>query len=240
MKLLLTPETKRKVDEILVPLKNPQRWIDMKIPFAPTPYAIVRMEGAPGTGKTALSNYMARQMGCKPIRLEFAGTASDQLGETEKHIAAKFKEATDLEIPVIIMEECESLLVSRKMVNDDNMYMLGLLDTMLIEIDRFIARKIPSLLILTTNHPELLDAAIESRITDVIELFPPVGIAAWKMWNAKLPYQMLEREDLNIWMKKLSDLIVTPRQMEKAILKICRKAMLENREPRFEDFELDK
>lgn len=238
MKLLLTPETKRKVDEILVPLKNPQRWIDMKIPFAPTPYAIVRMEGAPGTGKTALSNYMARQMGCKPIRLEFAGTASDQLGETEKHIAAKFKEATDLEIPVIIMEECESLLVSRKMVNDDNMYMLGLLDTMLIEIDRFIARKVPSLLILTTNHPELLDAAIESRITDVIELFPPVGYQAASMWKSKLPHCMTNfKADELITLAKLG---ATPRQMEKAILKICRKAMLENREPRFEDFELDK
>lgn len=238
MKLLLTPETKRKVDEILVPLKNPQRWMDMKIPFAPTPYAIVRMEGAPGTGKTALSNYMARQMGCKPIRLEFAGTASDQLGETEKHIAAKFAEASELEIPVIIMEECESLLVSRKMVNDDNMYMLGLLDTMLIEIDRFIARKLPSLLILTTNHPELLDAAIESRITDVIELFPPVGHAAINMWRSKMP--KLECAVYLEQLERLAELQATPRQMEKAILKICRKAMLENREPRFEDFELDK
>lgn len=236
MKLILSQELKKQVDEILIPLKNPQGWQDMKIPFAPNPYAIVRMEGAPGTGKTALANYMARQMGCKPLRLEFAGTASDALGGTENHIMDKFQEATELEIPVLIMEECESLLVSRKNLDmERDSHMLGIVDTMLIQIDRFIQRKVPSLLILTTNLPEILDPAIESRITDVIHLFPPVGNAAHRLWLSKLPWLAgMDTDSMN----KLSATGATPRQMEVAILKICRKAMLENREPKFEDFGL--
>lgn len=239
MKLTLAPELKRQVDEILAPLKNPEGWRNMKIPFSPDPYTIVRMEGKAGTGKTVLANYMARQMGCKPLRLEFGSTANNEFGATENCITQRFLEATELEIPVLIMEECESLLISREQLDvKRDSHMLGIVDTMLIQIDRFITRKVPSLLILTTNLPQLLDPAIESRITDVIQLFPPVGRQAQKMWEAKLPYCMLSGQMKLTEMEQLCNLGATPREMEKAILKICRKAMLEGREPRFEDFEL--
>lgn len=242
MKLTLSPEIKRKVQEILAPLKNPEGWSKMGIPFAPNPYAVVRLAGGPGTGKTAMANYMATQMGKKPLRLEFGSTANNEFGATEDRITKKFLEASELEIPTIIMEEAESLLLSREQLDmKRDSHMLGIIDTMLVQIDRFIARKVPSLLIITTNLPELLDPAIESRITDVIQLFPPVGLQAWKLWESKLPNCMfgnLSDLILNEWFNKLCLLQATPRQMEQAILRICRKAMLEKREPRFEDFEL--
>lgn len=240
MKLQLSPEIRKQVNEILAPLKNPEAWAQMGIPFAPSPYAVVRMEGLPGCGKTAMANYMARQLGKSPLRLEFGSTANNEFGATEGRIAAKFLEATELEIPCIIMEEAESLLISREkldMMRDS--HMIAVVDTMLVNIDRFIARKVPSLLIITTNLPELLDPAIESRITDVVKLFPPVGMQSIRLWESKLPTCMLKAYDANAWILGLATLGATPRQMEQAILKICRKAMMEKREPKFEDFELN-
>lgn len=237
MKLTLTPEVRDQVNQILAPLQNPDQWKALELPFAPSASAIVRMEGAPGTGKTALANYMSRKMKKPPIHISFAGVASVQLGETEAKITATFNSAHETETPVIIMEECDAILWSRDKVSEDTLYQLGFINTLLTEIDRFINRDIPSLLILTTNYPQLLDSAMESRITDVINLFPPVGEQAERMWKAKLPFVMLQNMSKKEF-SQLAELGATPRQMEKAIMKVCRLAMHKNISPSFADFDL--
>ncbi len=235
MKLTLAPDLKRQVAEILAPLKDPALWKAMAIPFAPHPYAVVRMEGAPGTGKTALAEYMARRMEKPPIHVDFAGVASPVLGDTEKRITEAFAKAAETETPTIIFEECEALLFDRAKLTDDEMFKLSFMDTLLKEVDKFIARPIPSLLILTTNYPKLIDAALESRVTDVVYLSPPVGTHAINLWNSKLPPCMKDN-----WKEidRLAQLGATPRQMEQSVLRIARKASYEKRMPVFADFQL--
>lgn len=237
-KLTLSKAVRQQVDEILAPMKDPAKWAALKLPFAPTPSAIVRMEGGPGTGKTALANYMARRMPKPPMHLSFAGVASHAFGETESKITALFAAAHETETNTIVMEECDAILWSRDNVTEDTMYVLGIINTLLIEIDRLIARKeVPSLLILTTNHPKLLDAAMERRVTDVIKLSPPVGEHAVRMWEAKIPFVMSQNMSKENF-AQLAELGATPDQMEKAILRVCRKAMHANIEPNFADFGL--
>lgn len=235
MKLTLLPEVKAQVDEILLPLLEPDKWKAFGLPFAKEPYAIVRMEGLPGTGKTALANYMARRMGRAPIHISFAELIQVQLGESEKKMVETFRLVEETECPTIIIEECDALLWSRDLISDDTIYQLSFMNTMLIEIDKFITRGIPSMLILTTNYPKLLDAAMERRITDVIKLSAPQGKLAERMWKSKLPVSsewMITSEQL----EALAALGATPHQMETAILKICRKAMVNNTQPQFADF----
>lgn len=235
--LTLAPHIKKQIDEIFAPLRNPLKWASLGIPFAPSPSAIIRMEGAPGTGKTALANHMARKLTKAPLHISFAGVASNQFGATEAKIASLFATAHETEQRVIIMEECDAILWSRDNINEDTMYILGIVNTLLIEIDKFVSRQIPSLLILTSNYPQILDAALERRVTDVIRLEPPRGELARKMWLSKLPSPLshtIQDGQLNA----LAALGATPDQMEKAILKICRRAMHENREPMFSDFGL--
>lgn len=235
---LFTPELKTTVDEILAPLKNPGIWKKMGLPFAKTPRAIVRLEGGTGCGKTSLADYMARALEQPPLTMSFADVASSVLGDTENRITALFKTAHEQQIKTVIMEECESLLLSRSKISDDTTYLYGFLDTILREIDKFIARDFPSLLILATNHPEAIDSAIESRITDVIRLEPPSGTFAVSLWRSKLPQPL--RDDITT--KELNTLAkrgMTPREIENEILRLARRALHQGRDMAFSDFSID-
>lgn len=239
-KLTLSKELQNQIDEILSPLLHPDEWKALQLSFAPTPHAIVMLEGLPGTGKTALANYMARKFRREPIRIDFAGVANPKLGGTETNIKETFARANEHDSPVVIMEECDAILWSREKVSEDTMHILGFVNTLLTEIDNFKNRPIPSLLILTTNYPKLLDPAMQSRITDTIVLSAPLGEQAIKMWEMKLPKCILNEICKDGF--KFSSLVSTkstPREMETMILKVCRKALLEKRQPTFADFNLN-
>lgn len=239
-KLILTPELKQQIAEILAPLQNPEAWKALELPFAPSPAAVIRMEGEPGTGKTALANYIARKLKQPPLHLDFAGVASTQFGETEGKIKALFAAAHETQTITVIVEECDALFWSRDKITEDTTYMLGIQNTLLVEIDRLKAREIPTCLIFTTNYPQLLDKALESRFTDIVRLEPPKGLAAQKMWMAKLPRPMIT-DYAGITFEQVAELAelgATPRQMENAIIKISRSALLRKATPTFADFKL--
>jgi SpoVK/Ycf46/Vps4 family AAA+-type ATPase len=234
-KLYLTAEVKQQVLDILGPLKNPELWKAMALPFAPHPYAVVRMDAPTGCGKTALCNYMARQLKQEPVRLDFSKIASEVLGHTEKAIGSAFDAAHMGNINTMILEECEGLLWTRDMVDEDTTYHLNFVNEVLRQIDRLIARETPTLLLLTTNRPDLLDSAIESRITDVIRMGVPEGEHAMKIWASKLPPSVrdaISEEEL----QELADLKLAPRQMEQGVLRVCRKCAVAGRMPVPADF----
>ncbi len=232
-KLILSPEIKQTIDEIVTPLLHPEQWEKLNLSFAPHPHAVILFTGEPGTGKTALANHIARRFKKAPKQVNFAGVASHELGKTEEKIREAFQDAPS----VVIMEECDALLWSRDMVqSEDNIHVLGFINTLLTEIDQFIQRETPSLLILTTNYPRLLDAALLSRITDTINLAAPKGIQAERMWADKLP-QIIKDTMIETQWISLQTLGLTPREMEKRILQVCRKALLKDRQPVFSDFQ---
>ena len=124
---------------------------------------------------------------------------------------------------------------SRDNVEADLMYALSFVNTLLVEIDKFISRPIPSLLILTTNYPALLDAAFQSRITDVVKLPIPTGKQAKDIWRSKLPKCMLKDKSLENDLEILAASKMTPRKIEQSIDHACRIALLENRAPSIKD-----
>lgn len=233
MKLILPKDIETQVEEIMAPLLNPDLWKQMNLSFCKSPYAIVRLEGHPGTGKTALATHMAARLRQKPLHVSFDKVASPHLGETESRINAIFADAHTTETKTIIMEECDALLFSRDFVGTDDMHQLGFVNTLLMNIDAFRARPIPSLLILTSNHPEKLDTAVESRVTDVIKLQPPTGELAIKLWANKLPSTLKAKPSEIAF---LSSVAKTPREIENEVLRACRRAVSQGRFPTMEDF----
>jgi SpoVK/Ycf46/Vps4 family AAA+-type ATPase len=234
-KLYLTPDVKQQVMDILGPLKNPELWKAMALPFAPHPYAIVRMEAPTGCGKTVLSEYMARQLKQEPIRLDFSKIASEILGHTEKAIGGAFDAAHSGGIKTMILEECEGLLWKRSMVDEDTTYHLNFVNEVLRQMDRLIARDIPTLIVMTTNLPELLDDAIQSRITDVIQMGIPQGEHAAKIWKSKLP-EGIRNSITDDELGELVALRLAPRQIEQGIMRVCRRVACASRLPKVEDF----
>lgn len=234
MKLILPKDIEMQVDEIMAPLLNPDLWKQMNLSFCKSPYAIVRIEGQPGIGKTALATHMAARLRQKPLHVSFDKVASPHLGETESRINAIFADAHTTETKTIIMEECDALLYSRDFIATDNTHQLGFVNTLLMNIDAFRQRPVPSLLILTSNHPDKLDSALESRVTDVIRLQPPIDPFAEKLWRSKLPTSLKpnpsELEFLTTGTCR------TPREIENEVLRACRRAVSQGRFPTMKDF----
>lgn len=233
MKLTLAPQVEKQIEEILVPIKFPDKWKELALPFAPTPSAVVRLQGEPGTGKTALANLLARKAKGPKVHIDFSTIANCNYGETEHKTIETFRIATETKATTLIFEECDALFWDRSMVTAENIGVLGIVNTLLTEIDRFKARDIPSLLIFTTNHPKLLDPALESRFTDVIKLEVPKGLMAQKMWKSKLPKGFVISQTQ---LENMAEWGFTPRKMENTIVQICRTALIQNRQPEFADF----
>jgi len=232
VKIILTPELEQRVSEIMAPLEQPEKWKSMKIPFAPSPSAVVLLTGIPGTGKSTLAANMAQRLHAPPLQISFQNVANPQLGETERKIKSLFDLAHEQGQPTIHLEECDSILWSRDMIDKDNVHQLGFVNTLLTEIDKLLARDLPTLILLSTNYSKLLDTALLSRITDTIELFSPIGAHAQRMWKSKIPGTLKPtKEDLE-WLSLQPH---TPREMENRIRKACRHAMTQNHLVTMED-----
>lgn len=224
MKPILNKQLEEHIDDILAPFKDPERWQAMGLSFSPVANAVLLLTGEPGTGKTTLARYMAKRVSeRKLIEISFGEMANDHLGKTEEHIIKAFKDAEDS--PCVFLDECDAILWDRARVTDNSIYMLSVVNTLLIELDKFIKRG--GFICMTTNHPEILDPAIKRRVTDFIHLEPPTGEEALRFWRSKLPKSVkLSKEEAH----ELMQLKYTPANMETAILRAARRSFRSGKE----------
>lgn len=111
--------------------------------------------GPPGCGKTAFAQHLAEQVD-KPLLLK---TASDlltcYLGETEKNLAAMFREAEDEEA-VLFLDEADSFLQDRTSAHRS--WEVTQINELLKQIEQF-----DGLFICATNLMDRLDPAVLRR-----------------------------------------------------------------------------
>lgn len=227
MKPILNETITNQVEDILAPFTDPQRWIALDLSFAPIPYAVVMLIGEPGTGKSTLARYMARRVSPKKlVEFSFGNVANSELGATETAINKIFGQVEKDNSPAILMDECDSVLWNRDLVNEHSIHMLSIVNTMLTSIDAFIKRG--GMVCLATNHFPKLDPALIRRITDTITLNPLQGEAAARVWKAKLPRFVAPTKEE---MQQLCLLPITPARIETTILSACRHAFRKNRNP---------
>ena len=70
------------------------------------------LQGSPGTGKSAYVRYLAERMGLEVMQKRTSDLISAYVGETEKNIAAAFKEAQNTN-SFLVFDEADSLLYDR-------------------------------------------------------------------------------------------------------------------------------
>ncbi|MBL8388251.1 MAG: ATP-binding protein [Hydrogenophaga sp.] len=120
--------------------------------------------GAPGTGKTALAEHIAKQLE-RPLMIRRASDlVSKFVGETEQQMAAMFREA-EAEKAVLLLDEADSFLQDRR--GAQRTYEVTEVNEMLQGMERF-----NGIFICTTNLMEAIDQAALRRFTFKIRFRP--------------------------------------------------------------------
>jgi SpoVK/Ycf46/Vps4 family AAA+-type ATPase len=120
--------------------------------------------GAPGTGKTALAEYIAKTLD-KPLMVKRASDLMSKfVGETEQQMAAMFREA-EAEKAVLLLDEADSFLQDRR--GAQRTYEVTEVNEMLQGMERH-----RGVFICTTNLLDRIDQAALRRFTFKIKFNP--------------------------------------------------------------------
>lgn len=120
--------------------------------------------GAPGTGKTALAEHIAKALDKPLIIKQASDLMSKYVGETEQNMAAMFKEAEE-EKAVLLLDEADSFLQDRR--GAQRTYEVTEVNEMLQGMERH-----NGIFICTTNLLDSIDQAALRRFTFKIKFMP--------------------------------------------------------------------
>jgi len=130
--------------------------------------------GAPGTGKTALGQHIARTLDKPLIVKQASDLMSKFVGETEQNMAAMFKEA-EAERAVLLLDEADSYLQDRR--GAQRSYEVTEVNEMLQGMERF-----NGIFICTTNLLDRIDQAALRRFTFKIQFKPLTALQREQMF----------------------------------------------------------
>jgi len=120
--------------------------------------------GAPGTGKTALAEHIAKALEKPLIIKQASDLMSKFVGETEQNMAAMFKEA-ETEQAVLLLDEADSFLQDRR--GAQRTYEVTEVNEMLQGMERY-----RGIFVCTTNLLDRIDQAALRRFTFKIKFNP--------------------------------------------------------------------
>ncbi|HEX7891726.1 MAG TPA: AAA family ATPase [Ramlibacter sp.] len=130
--------------------------------------------GAPGTGKTALAEHIARSLD-KPLLIKQASDLMSKfVGETEQNMASMFREA-ESEKAVLLLDEADSFLQDRRGAQRN--YEVTEVNEMLQGMERF-----AGIFICTTNLMDRIDQAALRRFAFKIRFKPLTAPQREKMF----------------------------------------------------------
>ncbi|MFL9977635.1 ATP-binding protein [Paraburkholderia graminis] len=146
--------------------------------------------GPSGTGKTLSALAVAHELGSQVLCIDLSRVVSKYIGETEKHLDAVFRDATQCGA-VLLIDEADTLLGKRGEIKDAH--------------DRYSAMEVSFLLqrieaydgvaIFTTNARQNIDPAFLRRLAFIIEFPRPDAAARENIWRLCLPAGSHEIDD---------------------------------------------
>lgn len=130
----------------------------------------ILLKGPPGTGKSLSAQIFAESSGAHFFKLSIADMKGEHIGSSAANVKRLWQEARENAPSVIFIDECEGVFAKRGSDQGDS-FVNEVVQTFLTEWDG-IGGDSNVLIIGATNRAELLDDAIVSRFTDILELLP--------------------------------------------------------------------
>lgn len=207
---------------------NKNKWKEWGMDLLRKQGNAVFLGGPPGCGKTTIARYLAKRIGMGPmITLNMKDVGGQAPGHTERMIQDFFVNAKHKQNPPIFIDECEAVLWDRSKAGENSMWMVGVIDELLVQIAEY-----PGLLMLASNHGEIVDKALMSRCFATLQITYPELPERIRLWKQKIP----SRYPLQLTMAQfdtISEIPLSGRQIENAIVKEASLAITQGRLPDF-------
>jgi SpoVK/Ycf46/Vps4 family AAA+-type ATPase len=187
--MVLEPALGARLERILLE----QRQRDKLRTHGLSPRRKVLLVGPPGTGKTLTARALAGEMHMPLFSLLLDGVITKFMGETAAKLRLVF-DAIERTRGVYLFDEFDAIGGQRTSPND-----VGEIRRVLNSFLQFLEQdESESLIIASTNHPELLDRALFRRFDDVLEYTLPNDALTEQMLRVRLA--LLETHDID-WIK---------------------------------------
>ena len=172
---LLSDDARKLIDRLERERSNMPRLITA----GAVPPGRVLFVGPPGVGKTMAARHLAATLDKALVTLDLAAVMSSYLGRTGQNLRQVFDFAKTVDC-VFFVDEFDAV-AKRRDDEADIGELKRIVNLLLIELERWPST---NLLIAATNHPELLDRAIQRRFDLIVDLDLP---------DERLARQILER-----------------------------------------------
>jgi SpoVK/Ycf46/Vps4 family AAA+-type ATPase len=161
-------------------------------------------QGLPGTGKTEAVKQLARILNREIFMVDFSAVIDSKLGQTQKNLAALFKEINSFVQPnkvIVLFDEIDALALDR--TNSNDLREMGrATSAMLKGFDRMNENVV---LVATTNLFEHFDKALIRRFDSVIDFNryteEDLLLIAEKMLDRYLDKMKLANRDIRLFRK---------------------------------------
>lgn len=132
------------------------------------PPRTVLLTGPPGVGKSMTASAVAVRLDLPLVTVELASLMSSFLGKTGQNLSLLLEHARETPC-VLFLDEFDAVAKRRDDITEIG-ELKRLVNMLLLELDRWPAS---GLLVAATNHPQLLDPAVERRFDVLVDLQLP-------------------------------------------------------------------
>ena len=169
--------------------------------------------GPSGTGKTLCAGLVARDLGLELFRVDLASVVSKYIGETEERLSKLFDASQDSGI-ALLFDEADALFAKRTDVQSSvDRYANLEVNYLLQRLEDF-----DGVVILTSNHPDAIDAAFLRRIRFKPHFAPPEVVERAQLWQVLVPPDAPQEPDLKP-LDLATDWELTGGQIQNAVLR---------------------